>query len=75
MSYSIDANILLYAANESSDLHSRAVKFLRSRMADSELMILTYPTLFAFCGFRLIPESSPARYPQIWPFSNVLSFD
>ncbi len=48
MSYSLDANILLYASNEQSEFHRKAIRFLSDRLADSEPLYLCWPTVFAY---------------------------
>ena len=48
MSYSFDANILLYASDESSEFHARAKVFLNDRKEDSDILCLTWPVLMAF---------------------------
>ena len=48
MSYSIDANILLYASDASSPHHCKAHEFLKARMTDPDLLCLTWGTLLAF---------------------------
>ena len=48
MSYSIDANILLYASDESSEWHKAAKTFLEGRVADPDILCLTWPVLMAY---------------------------
>lgn len=48
MSYSIDANLLLYASNNSSPEHLKAAAFLESRTTDPDLLCLTWPALMAY---------------------------
>jgi toxin-antitoxin system PIN domain toxin len=48
MSYSIDANILLYASDESSDGHKLAKEFLEARGDDPDILCLTWPVLMAY---------------------------
>jgi len=48
MSYSIDANILLYASDESSSWHEPAKAFLEQRAADPDILCLTWPVLMAY---------------------------
>lgn len=60
MSYSIDVNLLLYASNDDSPLHGRAVGFLEECLVDSELMILSYQTLFAYLRI----STHPGIFPQ-----------
>jgi predicted nucleic acid-binding protein len=56
MSYSIDANILLYASNKASPFHVRANEFLASREDDSDLLCLTWPTLMAYLRISTHPN-------------------
>jgi len=48
VSYSIDANILLYASDESSEWHGQAKAFLEERAADPDILCLTWPVLMAY---------------------------
>ena len=48
MSYSVDANILLYASDSNSPWHSQASEFLASCVVRSEFFCLTWPTLMAY---------------------------
>ncbi len=43
MSYSFDANLLLYASDKGSEFHARAKAFLSGRSKDSEILCLTWP--------------------------------
>jgi len=48
MSYSLDANILLFASDESSEWHKAAKNFLEERAADPDILCLTWPVLMAY---------------------------
>jgi len=48
MSYSLDANILLYASDESSQWHAVAKEFVESRAEDPDILCLTWPVLMAY---------------------------
>lgn len=48
MSASVDANILLYASDESSPLAEKARAFLEARPADPDLFCLCWPTVMAY---------------------------
>lgn len=48
MSYSIDANLLLYASDSSSPDHEAAKGFLSDRVHERDLMCLTWPALMAY---------------------------
>ena len=49
MSYSFDANILLYASDESSEFHARAKVFLNDRQADSDILCLNLEMAEQLC--------------------------
>jgi toxin-antitoxin system PIN domain toxin len=63
VSYSIDANVLLYGSDSSSPNHAKATEFLRSCAASRELLCLGWPTLMTYLRI--------ATHPSI--FSNPLS--
>ena len=63
MSYSIDANILLYASNTQAPEHSKAIAFMNNRPRDMDLMCLTWPALMAYQRIA----THPAIFEQ--PFS------
>ena len=48
MSYSIDANILLYASNTEAREYARALAFLNKRPEDPDLLCLTWSALMAY---------------------------
>ncbi len=48
MSYTLDANILLYASDESSEWHEVAKAFVESRAEDPDILCLTWPVLMAY---------------------------
>lgn len=57
MSYSIDVNIFLYATNSSDPHHKKSCQFLEQCYADSQLIVLTYPTIMAFLRLSTHPSS------------------
>ena len=63
MSYSVDANLLLYASDRSSPHHKAASRFLESRVDD--------PDLFCICWITLIAYLRIATHPRI--FAHPLS--
>lgn len=63
MSYSIDANVLLYASDESSRHNRAASRFLADRPGDPDLLCLAWPTLMTYLRI--------ATHPRI--FSHPLS--
>src|SRR3990167_6832178 len=48
MSYSIDANILIYASDGASPHQNKALQFLKERENDPDLMCLTWLTLMSY---------------------------
>jgi len=68
MSYSIDANILLYASDTSSPFCERAREFLISCADDSDLLCLTWPTLMAYLRISTHPSifSMPLTPAAAW---------
>ena len=48
MSCSLDANVLLYASDRSSERHEAARKFLESCAAGPELLYLAWPVLMSY---------------------------
>jgi len=65
MSYSADANLLLYASDTSSPDHAAASRFLSSRVDDPDLFCLGWMTLMTYVRI--------ATHPRI--FSEPLSPD
>lgn len=61
MSYSIDANILIYASNQESPDNKQAIEFLSNCIKDSEPFYLCWPTVFAYLRISTHPHifSSP----------------
>ena len=56
MSYSVDANVLLYASDQSSDRHERARRFVETCAAGPEILCLTWPTLMAYLRIATHPR-------------------
>ena len=56
LSYSLDANVLLYASDQSSDRHDRARRFVESCAAGPEILCLTWPTLMAYLRIATHPR-------------------
>jgi toxin-antitoxin system PIN domain toxin len=56
MSYSLDANVLLFASDRSSDRHAAAREFLESCAASPEVLCLTWPTLMAYLRIATHPS-------------------
>ncbi|MYH15201.1 MAG: PIN domain-containing protein [Gammaproteobacteria bacterium] len=56
MSYSLDANILLYASDTSSPFHAEAESFLQSCMSRRDLFYLSWPTIMAYLRIATHPS-------------------
>ena len=56
MSYSIDVNVLLYASDQDSPRHDRAIKFLLKRASDPELFCICWSTLMAYLRISTHPS-------------------
>lgn len=71
MSYSIDANILLYASNVEANENARALAFLQDRPNDPDLLCLTWPALMAYQRIATHPAifQQPLSPTEAW--SNV----
>jgi toxin-antitoxin system PIN domain toxin len=68
MSYSIDANILLYASDESSPWHQPAKAFLEQCATDPDILCLTWPVLMAYQRIATHPAifASPLAPELAW---------
>lgn len=55
MSYTIDANILLYASDESSPSHARARAFVQRLAEGPEIAYLFWPTVLAYLRIATHP--------------------
>ena len=60
MSYSIDANLLLYASNRDCVEHERAVRFLERCARNRELLCLAWPTVMAYLRIATHPAIFPS---------------
>jgi predicted nucleic acid-binding protein len=72
MSYSIDANLLIYASDTCSPEHRAACDFLIGRAADPDLLCLTWTTLMAYQRIATHPSifSTPLDPSTAW--QNIL---
>jgi toxin-antitoxin system PIN domain toxin len=68
MSYSFDANLLLYASDESSEFHVRAKAFVIGRREDSDILCLTWPVLMAYQRIATHPSifTKPMSAETAW---------
>lgn len=55
MSATLDANVLLYAADSSSDVHEEAVAFLHKLAEGPDLLFLFWPVLMSFLRISTHP--------------------
>jgi toxin-antitoxin system PIN domain toxin len=71
MSYSIDANVLLFASDASSPRHLPARRFLERCAAERELLCLTWPTLMAYLRISTHPRVFAAPLSPADALQNV----
>lgn len=66
MSFTFDANVLLYASDESSGYHSRARAFLDDVASSDDLVYLFWPTVMAYLRISTHPAifEKPLRPPE-----------
>jgi toxin-antitoxin system PIN domain toxin len=55
MSYTLDANILLYASDEASPLHSRSLEIVTRAAQGPEIVYLFWPTIMAYLRIATHP--------------------
>lgn len=72
MSYSLDADILLYASDESSQWHAAAKEFVASRAGDPDILCLTWPVLMAYQRIATHPAIFAKPLPPRVAWSNVM---
>lgn len=73
MSYSVDANLLLYASDQSSPHHARAARFLESRVDDADLFCLSWVTLMTYLRIATHPRIFAEPLSPDEALSNVTS--
>jgi uncharacterized protein len=56
MSYSVDANVLLYASDRSNARNPEAIRFLEQRAADPDLFCIAWSTLMAYLRIATHPR-------------------
>lgn len=68
MSYSFDANLLLYSSDGSSEFHDRAKAFLMGRKEDSDILCLAWPVLMAYQRIATHPSifANPMSAETAW---------
>lgn len=71
MSYAIDANILVYASDQSSRFHRRAVEFLEDSARGPELLYLPWVTVMAYLRIVTHPAIFERPLPPEEAIRNV----
>ena len=71
MSGALDANILVYASNDASPLHDKALEFLEARAAGPDLLYLFWPTIFAYLRIATHPAVFPKPLPPDVAMGNI----
>ncbi len=59
MSYTIDANVLIYACNADAPEHARAQRIVRGMVAGPELSVALWPVLMGFLRISTHPRIMP----------------
>lgn len=73
MSYTIDANVLLYASDEDSPYHAAASAFLTRMVAGPELAYLFWPTTMAYLRIVTHPSIFSRPLPLRRALANIQS--
>jgi uncharacterized protein len=60
MSWSVDANILLFAANQAASEHTAASRFLQNRLSSGDPLFLCWEVIHAFLRI----STSPGIFPD-----------
>lgn len=71
MSFTFDANVLLYASDETSPYHPRARAFLDEVAAGDELVYLFWPTVMAYLRIATHPAIFERPLPPVHALGNV----
>ena len=71
MSYSLDANVLLFASDRTCDQHGAAREFLESCAASPEVLCVTWPTLMAYLRIATHPRIFAAPLAPEEALANV----
>ena len=61
MSFAVDANILLYASDQSSPVYLRAASFLRKCVEGTDIFCLAWPSISAY--LRIATHAAIFRHP------------
>jgi toxin-antitoxin system PIN domain toxin len=71
MSYTIDANVLLYASDESSPVHARARAFVERLAGGPEIAYLFWPTVMAYLRIATHPAVFARPLTAVEAIGNV----
>lgn len=71
MSYALDANVLLFASDRSSDRHEAARAFLESCATSPEVLCVTWPTLMGYLRIATHPSIFAAPLTPDEALANV----
>lgn len=71
MSYSLDANILLDASNQTSPWHEPARRFLTQCMQNDEPLFLTWPVIMAYLRISTHPSIFDEPLSKVTAEANV----
>lgn len=71
MTYTVDANVLVYASDDASDHQGRARSFLRELAEGTELVYLFWPTLMAYLRIATHPSIFETPLPPEAALANV----
>jgi uncharacterized protein len=73
MSYSVDANILLYASDTDNPVSARAQEFLAERSEDPDLFCIAWTTVMAYLRIATHPSIFPRPLAPKEAIANVES--
>jgi uncharacterized protein len=73
VSYSLDANLLLYATDEASEWHGGAKAFLKGCARDPDILCLTWPVLMAYQRIATHPAIFVKPLPPGVAWENVMN--
>jgi toxin-antitoxin system PIN domain toxin len=71
MSYTIDANVLLYASDESSPVHARARAFVERLAGGPEIVYFFWPTVMAYLRIATHPAVFARPLTAVEAIGNV----
>lgn len=71
MSFTLDANILLYASDEASERHEQALAFVEQLVRGDELVYLFWPTVMAYLRIATHPAVFERPLPPGDAIANV----